>query len=590
MTKEFFIFNPIFNTLWLFFILGLVTIFLLVLEWLKPRRFLVFRFLALSMAILSITMLVLRPAYLSRYKSDQYVILTPNYQKSVVDSVLQVHPELRVLSYGDSSKRQSSEKIQTRQQLKNLDGKIAFIAGEGLSKSYFDLLQDKTLHYLAGEKPVGIIEVSLPSVAYPGQLSVIKGKLNARESTKLQLIDPAGRIDSLTFDQPGEYDFTFQLLPKQAGKILYTLKTITNSTKEIANIPLKISETRKLELLILQLAPSFEMRQLKNFLSGQGHGIQVRSQLSKNNYSYEKINTGLKQITSINDDVLKKYDLLIFENSTLEQLSLKEIEAMAKATKEGLGILLLMDQSENKNKQANLIIDIPLKKDDQDTIHLSFFGSSQKYILKKQRLNIDTEQDITSVMVNKDKVLSAYRHQGFGKVAMQLLNETYQLRLSGDSTVYSALWTDLISKSSRTKPIKTEITIADQFPYYTGVPLTFNILSVEDKPLLYYENQIIPITEDLLIDNLWKATLCPQKVGWNSIQLSDSTKYDFYVSAEHEWSALKRQQQMDMHQTETIEPNDLRNEKERRYQDIPSYLFYLTFLLSMTFLWLVPKL
>jgi hypothetical protein len=590
MTKEFFIFNPLLNTFWLLLILVIITIFLLVLEWFKPRRFIVYRLLAVSVAMLSIGLLMLRPSYLTGGKSDQYLVLTPNYQKQLIDSVLEAHPELTVLNYGDSSTRKSSEKIQTRQQVKMLDGKIAFIAGEGLSKSHFNLLQHKTFHYLPGQKPIGIIEFLHPSLTYPGQLSVIKGKLNVEEFTILQLIDPAGKIDSLILNYPGEHYFTFQVLPKQAGKVLYTLKTITSSNEETVHVPLIISEPQKLEVLMLQLAPSFEMRQLKNFLTGQGHGIQVRSQLSKSNFSYEKVNTELKQITSINNATLKNYDLLILENSTLEQLSRNEAEAITGATKAGLGVLLLMDQVGNKNKQANLISRIALLKDDQDTIHLSFYESSKKHILKKQRLIINPEQDIVPVLASNDKVLSAYHHQGFGKVAMQLLNETYQLRLSGDSTAYAAIWTDLISKSSRIKSIKTEITIADQFPYYPGVPLTFNMLSNEERPQLYYENQIVPITEDLLIDNQWSATMRPQKVGWNSVQLSDSTQYDFYVFDEHEWSALRLQQQMNMHQAEVIEQHEGDYESIHRYKTVPVYYFYLIFVLAMGFLWLVPKL
>lgn len=590
MTKEFFIFNPIFNTFWLLFILVLVTIFLLVLEWLKPRRFFVYRLLAVIIAMLSIGMLMFRPSYLIRDKSDQYLVLTLNYQKQHIDSVLEAHPELIVISYGDSSKRESNEKIQTRQQVKMLDGKIAFIAGEGLSKSHFNLLQHKTFHYLPGQKPNGILEISLPSPTYPGHLSVIKGKFNAQESTILQLIDPAGKIDSLILKYPGEHDFTFQVLPKQAGKVLYTLKTITSSTEETANVPLIISEPQKLEVLMLQLAPSFEMRQLKNFLTEQGHGIQVRTQLSKSNFSHERVNTELNQVTSINDDALKNYDLLLLENSTLEKLSQRETEAIVKATKAGLGILMLMDQADNKNKQANFVSSIPLLKDDHDTIHLSFYGSSKKHILKKQRLSINPKQDVIPVLANTDRVLSAYRHQGFGKVAIQLINETYQLRLSGDSTAYAAIWTDLISKSSRTKPIKTEITITDQLPYYIGAPLTLNIISDEDKPLLYYENQIVPITEDLVIDNLWSATLRPQKIGWNSVQLSDSSQYDFYISGEHEWSALRRQKQMDLHQAEVTEQREGDYESIARYKSVPSYSFYLIFLFAMGFLWLAPKL
>lgn len=590
MTDEFFIFNPVLNTSWLFFIVLLVTTFLLVLEWLRPKRLIVYRLFAVSIAMLSIALLLLRPSYLTKDKSDQYLILTPNYQTQTVDSLLQVHPELMVISYGDSSEQQASAQIQTRQQLKDLDGKIAFIAGEGLSKSNFNLLQHKTFHFLPAQKPIGIIEISLPSITYPGELSSIKGKINTQEPTLLQLIDPAGKIDSIAFNQPGEQPFTFEIHNKQPGNVLYTLRSIKISQEETYTIPLKVSKPKKLEVLILQLAPGFEMRQLKNFLAAQGHGIQVRSQLSKSNFSYEKLNSELKQVTTITDEVLQKYDLLIAENSTLEKLSRIESEAITKAIQAGLGVLLLMDQVDNKNKFVKSLTDFSLMKDDRDTVHLSMYGSAKKHVIKKQRQIITPKQGILPVLVNSEKILAAYRYQRFGKVAVQLLNETYQLRLAGDSTAYANIWSDLITLTSRQKITNTDISIIDEFPYHPGEPLNLRVITNEEKPKLYYEGQIVPLLEDVLIDNIWSATIRPQKTGWNSVQLNDSTQYEFYVSDKEEWSALKQQQQLNLHQAETVEPNYSSHEKVSGYEDIPSYLFYLTFLLSMAFLWLAPKL
>ncbi|GCC50033.1 hypothetical protein SanaruYs_02480 [Chryseotalea sanaruensis] len=590
MTDEFLNFNPLFNISWLLPILLLVTVLLIVLEWIKAKRFIIYRLLAISIAMISLAMLLFRPSYLTKDKSDQYLVLTPNYPTHVVDSLLQLHPELMVASYGDSSKRQSTPQIQTRQQLKDLDGKIAFIAGEGLSKSYFNLLQHKTFGFLPATKPIGIIEITLPINTFPGQWSSIKGRINIQEPTTLQLIDPAGKIDSINFNQTGEQDFTFLLLLKQAGNVLYTLQTITSSTEEKFSIPLKVSEREKLEILMLQLAPSFEIRQLKNFLAAQGHGIQIRSQLSKSNFSYEKVNTDKKQISTITNDVLKDYDLLILENATLEQLSRIESEAITKATNAGLGVLLLMNQQDNKNKYAKSLMDFSMMKDDRDTVHLWFYGTTKKQIIKKLKQTIEPKQHIIPVLVNANEILSAYRYQRFGKVAIQLLNETYQLRLAGDSTAYANIWSDLITLTSRQKINNTDITLTDEFPYNLKESIQFSVITNEEKPILYYEGKIAPLMEDVLIDNLWSAIIHPQKTGWNSVQLNDSTQYDFYVSSKEEWSALKQQQQLNLHQAETVGLNYSNHEKVSRYNDIPSYLFYLTFLLSMTFLWLAPKL
>ncbi|NBW33835.1 MAG: hypothetical protein EBR30_02150 [Cytophagia bacterium] len=590
MTKGFLQFDPLFNLTWLMLVLFAVSILIIVLDLKKSRRFLFYRMLAIIIAMFSVAMLFLRPAYLNQNSSDQYLILTAHYSEQAVDSLLKIHPKLEILTYGDSSKRATARPIQTRQQLKDLDGKIVYITGEGLSTSHLRLLEEKTFGFLPAAKPSGIVSISLPENATVGQWSIIKGNINIQEPTTLQLIDPSGKKDSVIFKKAGEQAFTFKIHHKQPGQILYKVKTTTTQHEETYTLPLKVKDFEKLEVLMLQLAPSFEMRQLKNFLADQGHGIQVRSQLSKSNFSYEKVNTTLNQISFLTDGVLKNYDLLIVENSTLEQLSKNELEAMGKATNAGLGILLLMDQPKNKNSLAQIFIDFNLKKDDKDTVHLSLDGSAKKHILKKLNLNIPTQPDILPLLKHGDNVLAAYRHEGFGKITLQLLNETYSLRLAGDSVAYAGLWSNIISASSRTEMKSTEITLADDFPYFAGLPLCVNIITTEDKPLLYYEGQIIPLTENVLIDQYWSATLRPQKAGWNTIHLNDSTPFTFFVAEPHEWSALRRQQQINLHQTEALNQTKADDVRIAQYKTIPRYYFYLTFLLAMGFLWLAPKL
>lgn len=590
MTKGFLQFDPLFNLTWLMLVLFAVSILIIVLDLKKSKRFVLYRMLAIIIAMFSVAMFFLRPAYLNQNSSGQYLILTAHYSEQAVDSLLKIHPKLEILTYGDSSKRATARPIQTRQQLKDLDGKIAFIAGEGLSASHLHLLEDKTFGFLPAAKPLGIVSISLPENATVGQWSTIKGNINIQEPTTLQLIDPSGKKDSVIFKKAGEQAFTFKIRHKQTGQILYKVKITTTLHEETYTLPLKVKDFEKLEVLMLQMAPSFEIRQLKNFLADQGHGIQVRSQLSKSNFSYEKVNTSLNQISSLTDGVLKNYDLLIIENSTLEQLSKNETEAMRKATNAGLGILLLMDQPESKNSLAQIFLDFNLKKDDKDTVHLSLDGSAKKHILKKLNFNITTQPDIFPLLQHGDNVLAAYRHEGFGKITLQLLNETYSLRLAGDSVAYAGLWSNVISKSSRTKVKNTEITLADDFPYFTGLALRVNIITTEEKPLLYYEGQTIPLTENVLIDQYWSATLRPQKTGWNTIHLNDSTPFTFFVAEPHEWSALRRQQQINLHQVEELNQTKADNDRIAQYETIPRYYFYITFLLSMGFLWLAPKL
>lgn len=588
MNSEFLHFNPLFNVLWLALLLLLATFLFIVLEWKKTTRFIYLRIAAVIVAMLSLAMFLLRPSYRTQDKADQYLLLTPNYSEVFVDSLLAVQSDLQIVGVGEG--RTNYNNIQTRQQLKALDGKIAIIAGEGLPASHFQLLQDKSFQFLPAPTPFGIVDITLPTIAYPGQWSLLQGTINIKEPTTLQLLDPTGKTDSLFFNDIGEHAFEFQLFNKQPGNVLYTLGSKSKSTEETFSLPLHVKKFQKLEILLLQLAPGFEMRQLKNFLSAQGHGLQVRSQLSKNNYSYEKVNSDLKQSTIVNSETLKKHDLLILERSTFEQLSKGELSAIQQAINAGLGVLVVIDESKSTNKSSKELLEFTFLEDDKDTLHLSLFGSSKKSIIKKQKLTLAPKPEIAPVLTHSNKLLTAYRHKGFGKVGIQLLNETYQLRLSGDSSLYAKLWGELVSTVARKEEVASVITLEDEFPYYPGMPLKIDFFTTLERPSLYYMGQVLPITEDVLIDNLWHATLRSQHTGWNAVQLNDSTEYTFFVSDKKEWSALNRAKQMKLHKTESSTINTTTHEKVKRHQDIPGYLFFLTFLLSMAFLWLAPKL
>jgi hypothetical protein len=52
----------------------------------------------------------------------------------------------------------------------------------------------------------------------------------------------------------------------------------------------------------------------------------------------------------------------------------------------------------------------------------------------------------------------------------------------------------------------------------------------------------------------------------------------------HQWSALRRQQQINLHQVEALKQTKANDEPMVQYETIPRYYFYLTFLLAMGFL------
>ncbi|QLH33002.1 MAG: hypothetical protein HWD62_11760 [Cyclobacteriaceae bacterium] len=102
------------------------------LEWKREARFLVARWMALLIAILSLIAFVLRPSYSTHAGSEGVIVLTSGYNPSTADSLTKIYPQSRVLITPDVAGGASGQQLEHLNQLLEYRDQIRFVLGTGL--------------------------------------------------------------------------------------------------------------------------------------------------------------------------------------------------------------------------------------------------------------------------------------------------------------------------------------------------------------------------------------------------------------------------------------------------------------------------
>jgi len=128
---------------------------------------------------------------------------------------------------------------------------------------------------------------------------------------------------------------------------------------------------------------------------------------------------------------------------------------------------------------------------------------------------------------------------------------------------------------------------------FPNEPLNVHVIAANATPQLMNDGILLPLREDVVIDDYWHATIWAGDEGWHQFSTKqDSITMHYYVSNTTEWQSLCISQLHRLNET-VNQNNSNRNENlliVKEQQPVSLLLFFFIFLLSAGFLWLVPKL
>lgn len=560
--------------------LCVLTILFIFLELKKKAGFRNTRIIAIVVMMIGLAGIMLRPKYSSK-KTDSILLLTSGYAPQKVDSVLSKHPNVSVMRLPDTRPFNKAAPITD---YKITDHKIDFVAGEGLKLYQLDRLGDATFIYIPTSTPGGIIDLRMQEHYESHRNGTIYGSYNNKVGrTLISLHSPAGAEDSTVILEKGKKDFTLSFMPRLAGNFTYTLviRDSANITKEI--VPIHVNESRKLEILFLQYYPTFETQYLKSYLSEKKHRMVVRSQLSKNNFRHEFINREETPISRLSEQLLEGFDLIIADAISLATLTAREKNDLQRSLQHGLGLLSLTPVE--KKSDVFPFETTSIKKD------TTLVMVQQKpYVLSAIPIRVKKNQSIIPLMDNSSGILSGYTFRGAGKIGFQLLRETYQLRLAGDSLAYADIWVSLLEKVGRRKTENSTIKIITPFPLYEDEPIDIEVLSENENIILMDDSTSIPLREHLSLDNVWRGRTWGGKEGWHTLTTNQRAVKSYYIHSRPAWQALSITNQMRANMLRENERDDISSREITTMREVPQIFFFLLLVLAAGYAWLAPKL
>lgn len=579
MTDRWLIFKPAIQG----YMIGIMLCFAIIFVWFEYKKttsFFIPRMLAVVLLLASLALIFMVPSY-KTLQSSTIILLTPAYDQATADSLLTVKPNAVLLHTENTKAYRNSKAINSPQQLSRRN--VSYILGQGLPAGALDLIEPGTYHFLPTAYPTGIIHLGISSSVYVNRNNVIEGVYHkAVQNEKIVLQGPGGREDSMVFSGKRFEQFKLAFLPKQSGNFLYTI--IVGNNRE--RFPVHVQDLRQLNILFIQEYPTFESRELKTFL-GRNHRLLLRYRLSRNKYRYEYVNRTSQTLQSLNRETLSSFDLLMIDTDALQTLSSAEVKTLQNEINNGLGILILFNDLPFAVNRVKTFLPLSFRKVNNDTAQ--FRIRTKKFTLPVWRVDPAADIALTSTLRNKNRILSGYCNVGLGKAGFQLLQQTYQLALKGDSASYSEIWSDLIGKTARSVPNTFSLQSDKMFPVFPDEPHYVKITSAGTRPTLLNDNVRISLSEDIYIDDAWSGKLWFGTPGWHELKIpEDNTTLPYYVFKKGEWESLSIANQIE---NTFLNSNALPIEKEKRsaYIPVPQWIFYLLFLVSAGFLWLAPK-
>jgi len=531
-------------------------------------------------ALVSLALIVLKPTILNSSKSDKAVILTKSFNDTQLDSLSKIYKKLTVYSY-----EENQELIP-----KNNTPETVFVLGNGLQD--YDLWQLDSINtiYIGGNPLKGISEFKYDFQNTVGNDVVFRGRyLKPQKNHSVFLEDPSGQVlDSITLNGQKSQDFQLSTNLKLKGNFVYQLVE-KDSLGVVINrepLPLIIKEQVQFHILIINASPSFETKNLKNYLAESGHKVTIRSQMTKDRYKYEYFNMDNRPIIRFEQEQLKVYDLLIIDALSLTSLSSNAINAIKSSiTNDGLGMFIQPEINFYKLNKPWYSFNFSTNKRNTSALNISPKNKISKFpfVFKNGIL-------IESIFNENSNILSAYKRLGVGRIGTTVLQNTFELQLKGDNEDYKRLWSKTIESISKKDISAIEWNSNSPIVYFNEA-FNFELRTNDARPKVTTRGNRIPLIRNVSIEDLWKGVTFPKQTGWQELKLQQdfNTNLKYYVVDSSHWQSVKA--------NNVIKANKkFNNTNSNEYKlntsskPINDFWLFLIFICCIGYLWLEPKL
>ncbi|QHS55482.1 hypothetical protein GWR56_07995 [Mucilaginibacter sp. 14171R-50] len=579
---------------WTYIVLTLCVLQAAVFAWQEYRRVnkrnLTLRMLAVIAAVAALACIALPIGYtgnVAKMAKHKTILLTDGFNDdslSAVDSnivttevnVKQAYPRAKLIN--------STDELSRNNQL--------HIYGYGLSRAGLLELDSLPFIFHPASLPGGVSHISWSNHLKAGDAMQVQGVYNNPSSKKVKLVLKGLNtgLDSVTLAPKAQTTFNLSTVPKTTGKIVFTLHADTSLQ---GYIPVEITSTEPLKVLMLSASPDFETRFLKNWLTQNGYAVALRAAISKNKYNSEYINIDKLSLERLSTQTLGKFDVVMGDLSVFSSLSPGETDALKQQVADkGLGLIVRSDSAGKASwLQKQFAVDKPSGKEPAPA-QLIIDGKKSAVKLSYGPSHI-IYQDGTLPLVKTTQggVLSSSALFGSGKIIFTTLNNTFSWMLAGSKRDYTALWSALLSKAARKDNVVKNNVEFSGLPFVNH-PVLLHVARGKASPITV-NGQTVASVQNADIPFEYNAMYWPPSAGWQNME-ENGRLSAWYAYAENNWKAVQAADKISAtkkyageHKITDIVTKQI-HQKVRI--EVPKIYFYILLLAACTFLWVEAKL
>ena len=585
------------------------------------RQRLALRIVLTGVAVVSLLLLAWQPQWQRSPRSAEAILATPGASSSAIARLADSLHTSRLYALPEAAPprpaRRAVEVVPDVGFLVRRHPEIAtlHVMGEGLEAYALAALHGVAVRFYPAPPTPGIQFVSVPRTVRVGQAMRVQGQVYvddapaARWPYTLYLDGPGGPIDSVAVAESGTTAFSLETVPRQTGRYRYRLTLIDapGDTLAAARLGASVKDPALPGVLVLQGAPRFETRHLKDWLAGEGGRMAIRSTVSQDRYRTEFLNQPERDLSRLTPAVLQAFDVVLLDRRTLAELSTAERRALQGAVEEeGLGLLFGPDyfDSQTNTQFFQRFSSHSLDEAEGRRVRLTWEGRVTASSIPAASSVISSAWGVEPLMQDEaGRAVAAMRQQGMGRVGLSLASETYRWVLEGNAALHAAYWSYLLATLARPSE-------ADQWavgvpgPVFRDAPVPLVLHTRDALPLgLVFTTDAVPDTVYLAQDPTesmrWHGTFWPRDTGWHRVttaasDASSGPAFWFYAHSPASWQPLQAARKTQATKQVTAATPSAFPESERTapFQRVPVPLWWFLppFLASCAGLWLEEKL
>ncbi len=429
-----------------------------------------------------------------------------------------------------------------KQKWSDFSDREIYLLGQDAEPEVLSNLAGKSVYWIPDLKELK--EVNWEAVLRRSELQTVSGKIAVEEPSVLRIQYAGQTLDSVKLEKGfNAFDLKFPVFSEGRNEVSLVLEGM-----ELQKIHFFATASPKFSVLMILDNPDFESKMLSEWLGRQSHKAKVLTEVAKSTLHQSDVNTS-KRVFS--------HNLIITSPAKAGDSRVK------KAVSEGKNVLFigLTDApSESQVINRSLGTQFSLKR----------ISTEESVPVGKDLTALPFQFNPNPRQKTMKELPVTYQKKG-GKVGVSLLNETFPLKLSGDSIQYNRVWTEMLALFLPSDSGAIHI----QAPVFKDVSSEV-IMNQYSKGFLYPNSDTLALSTSVVNIQQKSGNYIFRDAGWQ--ELNDSLQV--FVEDTNSEAYLKQWLKTNKSQSSTAGIET---------RTVPDWLWFVLILLCLAALWVEPK-